>query len=49
MKYLFMLSLALCLLNLGLALWARELPLVGAWLSATLGWGIACMEHWSNS
>jgi hypothetical protein len=49
MKYLFMMSLAVAIGNLGLALWARELSLVGAWLSATLGWGIACIEHWSNS
>lgn len=49
MKILFLVSLGLCLLNLGIALWSREFSLVGAWLSATLGWGVACMELWNNS
>lgn len=34
----------LALISLGLALWANEASVAGAWVSAVCGWGIVMMR-----
>lgn len=49
MKYLFVLSVVMSLVNMGLALWGKDLSLAAAWVSSAMGWTIASIEFWSNS
>lgn len=40
--------LVTAIVNVGIALWTRDLSQIGGWVSATCGWALAVMYSWED-